>query len=216
MEFKTKINAFLDKKVTIKELEDEIYGLYNKKLDYFKDVYDLNIIKKSLNMYKRKEISLGDLIDWFKIHISIIAWKYQRGNEFLTNLLSDETKKTILQDKICSLMVEITLMSDIFEKEIDEILYSFKHLDKMIKNVNKLEVIYSYFEKDEEVDVEEDEKDVEAILVLFIDNQNKTYIQSMQYCLYEEICVVPYYEQDNEINKLDIEGYTDLSFMAEE
>lgn len=216
MEFKTKINAFLDKKVTIKELEDEIYGLYNKKLDYFKDVYDLNIIKKSLNMYKRKEISLEDLIEWFKIHISIIAWKYQRGNEFLTNLLSDETKKTILQDKICSLMVEITLMSDIFEKEIDEILYSFKHLDKMIKNVNKLEVIYSYFEKDEEVDVEEDEKDVEAILVLFIDNQNKTYIQSMQYCLYEEICVVPYYEQDNEINKLDIEGYTDLSFMAEE
>ena len=216
MEFKTKINAFLDKKITIKELEDEIYGLYNKKLDYFKDVYDLNIIKKSLNMYKRKEISLEDLIEWFKIHISIIAWKYQRGNEFLTNLLSDETKKTILQDKICSLMVEITLMSDIFEKEIDEILYSFKHLDKMIKNVNKLEVIYSYFEKDEEVDVEEDEKDVEAILVLFIDNQNKTYIQSMQYCLYEEICVVPYYEQDNEINKLDIEGYTDLSFMAEE
>lgn len=216
MEFKTKINAFLDKKVTIKELEDEIYGLYNKKLDYFKDVYDLNIIKKSLNMCKRKEISLEDLIEWFKIHISIIAWKYQRGNEFLTNLLSNETKKTILQNKISSLMVEITLMSDIFEKEIDEILYSFKHLDKMIKNVNKLEVIYSYLEKDEEVDVDEDLKDVEGILVLFIDNQNKTYIQSMEYCLYEEISVVPHYEQVNEMNKLDIEGYTDLCFMAEE
>ena len=216
MEFKTKINAFLDKKVTIKELEDEIYGLHYKKLDYFKDVYDLNIIKKSLNMYKQKEISLEDLIDWFKIHISIIAWKYQKGNEFLTNLLSNETKKTILQNKISSLMVEITLMSDIFEKEIDEILYSFKHLDKMIKNVNKLEVIYSYLEKDEEVDVDEDVKDVEGILVLFIDNQNKTYIQSMEYCLYEEISVVPHYEQVNEMNKLDIEGYTDLCFMAEE